>query len=407
MTANCQLKSAHSKSLRLLVTGAAGFVGWKTCELLLEAGHTVVGLDNLNPYYDIRLKEWRRDQLLAYPNFSFKEVDIEDGAALRAIFEAAARATGAPPPGIEPAGSLFPRAASHEPAPGPGAPPPSAEAAKFPPELLPASDQPLPHPDDLPASTAAPGGGAPFDAVINLGARAGVRASIEEPEVYYTTNVLGSLRLLELVREYGVGKYVLASTSSLYAGHPLPFAEDAPVNRPISPYAASKKAAEAMAFTWHHLHGIDVSVVRYFTVYGPAGRPDMSPLRFLRWIDEGTPITLYGDGSQTRDFTYIDDIARGTIAALQKVGFEIINLGGGNRPVSIREMIDTFARALGKEARIEQHPFHAADMKDTAAVIDKAHTLLGWTPTVSPETGFQRTVDWYLQHRDLVRSLNL
>lgn len=326
-----------SKSLRLLVTGVAGFVGWKTCEQLLAAGHAVTGIDNLNDYYDQSLKIWRLNELKKQPHFTFVEGDIENAALLREMIQTSA----------------------------------------------------------------------PFDAVINLAARAGVRASIETPEVYFTTNVLGSLHLLEAMREFGIRKYVLASTSSLYAGHPLPFSEDAPVNQPISPYAASKKAAEAMAYTWHHLYGIDVSVVRYFTVYGPAGRPDMSPLRFLRWIDEGTPITLYGDGSQTRDFTYIDDIARGTIAALKPVGYEIINLGGGNRPVSISEMIETFARALGKEALIEHHPFHSADMKDTAAVIDKACTLLGWSPTIPPETGFQRTVDWYHANRELVRSLNL
>lgn len=353
MTANCQLPiedpdtvgTATSKSLRLLVTGAAGFVGWKTCELLLKDGHTIVGIDHLNDYYDVRLKEWRRDQLLAYPNFSFSCIDIEDAAALHALFENSAN------------------------------------------RRLPTAN--------------------PFDAVINLAARAGVRASIEDPEVYFTTNVLGSLRLLETMRAFGVKKYVLASTSSLYAGHPLPFAEDAPVNRPISPYAASKKAAEAMAFTWHHLYQFDVSIVRYFTVYGPAGRPDMSPIRFLRWIDEGTPITLYGDGTQTRDFTYIDDIAKGTIAALRPVGYEIINLGGGNRPVSILEMIEFFSNALGKEAKIDHQPFHSADMKDTAAVIEKAQRILDWQPLVSPEEGFLKTVDWYLQHRDLVKSLVL
>ncbi len=343
MTTSPSPSSASAQTLRVLVTGAAGFVGWKTCELLLEAGHTVVGLDNLNEYYDIALKRWRCDELKKYPDFHFIEADIEDAAGLRQTFK----------------------------------------------------------------SFATEGGPPPFDAVINLAARAGVRASIEHPEVYYTTNVLGSLRLLETMRHFGVKKYVLASTSSLYAGHPLPFAEDAPVNEPISPYAASKKAAEAMAYTWHHLYQFDITVVRYFTVYGPAGRPDMSPLRFVRWIDEGTPITLYGDGSQTRDFTYIDDIARGTIAALQPVGFEIVNLGGGNRPVSIREMIDVFAAALGKPAKIDQHPFHNADMKDTAAVIEKAKRVLGWSPIVPPEEGFQKTVDWYRAHRDLVKKLEL
>lgn len=344
--------------MKILVTGAAGFVGWKTCQLLCAEGHTVVGVDNLNDYYDVSLKHWRLAQLKPLAGFTFHRVDLEDKQALRVLFEGSWEGKGAES--------------------GAGIPP-------------------MAKPEE-------PGG---FDAVINLGARAGVRASIEDPEVYYTTNVMGSLHLLELVRAFGVKKYVLASTSSLYAGHPLPFSEEQPVNRPISPYAASKKGAEAMAYTWHHLHGIDVSVVRYFTVYGPAGRPDMSPLRFIRWIDEGTPITLYGDGTQTRDFTYIDDIARGTIAALRPVGFEIINLGGGNAPISIRAMIDAFASHLGKEPVIDQQPFHDADMKDTQAVIEKARTLLGWSPTVSPEEGFRRTVEWYRANRDLVASLQL
>jgi len=323
--------------MKILLTGAAGFVGWKTVELLCAAGHEVVGIDNLNGYYDVRLKEWRLEQLKRFPRFCFEKLDIEDKEGLAQIFK----------------------------------------------------------------------GEFAFDAVINLAARAGVRASIEDPFVYYRTNVMGSLNLLEMIREYGVSKYVLASTSSLYAGQPLPFVETAPVNEPISPYASSKKAAEVMAYTWHHLYGIDVSVVRYFTVYGPAGRPDMSPIRFLRWIDEGTPIELFGDGSQTRDFTYIDDIASGTIAALKKVGFEIINLGGGNRPISINEMIEAFELHLGKKAKIDYKPFHSADMKNTQAVIDKAANLLGWEPVVMPEEGFQKTVEWYLENRDLVRSLTL
>src|SRR5690606_36020506 len=151
-----------------------------------------------------------------------------------------------------------------------------------------------------------------LDAVINLAARAGVRYSIENPHVYFSTNTQGTLNLLEAMRLRGVRKLVLASTSSLYAGAAMPFREDADTSRPLSPYAASKLAAEALAHTYHHLFEIDVSVVRYFTVYGPAGRPDMSPFRFVKWIDEGTPIRLYGDGTQTRDFTYIDDIAEGT-----------------------------------------------------------------------------------------------
>lgn len=154
---------------------------------------------------------------------------------------------------------------------------------------------------------------------------------MENPFVYLSTNASGNLNLLELCREFKINKYILASTSSLYVGQKTPFKEDLPVNTPISPYAATKKAAESMAYTYHYLYGIDVSILRYFTVYGPAGRPDMSSFRFIKWINEGLPLEIFGDGSQERDFTYVDDIARGTIKALKPLGYEIINLGG-NKP---------------------------------------------------------------------------
>ena len=174
----------------------------------------------------------------------------------------------------------------------------------------------------------------------------------------------------------GIPKFVIASTSSLYAGRPMPFTEDANVTRPISSYAATKLAAEAPSYVWHYLRGIDVSVVRYFTVYGPAGRPDMAPFRFSEWIRRGQPITLYGDGSQTRDFTFIDDIARGTLAALRPLSHEIINLGGGNTPVSINDMIHAVEQHLGKSAIIDYQTAIAADMQDTAADVSKAARLL-------------------------------
>lgn len=246
-----------------------------------------------------------------------------------------------------------------------------------------------------------------FDGVFNLAARAGVRYSMENPLVYYTTNVLGGLHLLEAMRRHGVKKYVLASTSSLYAGQAMPFREDLPVNEPISPYAASKKAAEVQAFTWHKLYGIDVSVLRYFTVYGPAGRPDMSPLRFIKWIDEGTPITLYGDGSQARDFTHVDDIAQGTVAAMKPLGYEIINLGGGNNPITIRQMIETFEKLLGKKAVIDEQPFHAADMRETWADISKAKRLLDWSPTIDFAEGMAQTVQWYLENKSWLKNIQV
>ena len=170
-----------------------------------------------------------------------------------------------------------------------------------------------------------------MNAVINLAARAGVRASVEDPWVYYQTNVVGTLNLLECCRRFDISKFVLASSSSLYGSdNPLPYREDANTDRPLSPYAASKKAAETLAYSYHHLHGIDVSVLRYFTVYGPAGRPDMAVFRFIRRIAEGEPIVVFGDGSQSRDFTYVDDIARGTVAAMKAGGVRDVQLGRGS-----------------------------------------------------------------------------
>ncbi|QYY36566.1 NAD-dependent epimerase/dehydratase family protein [Ruficoccus sp. ZRK36] len=325
-----------SKSQPILVTGAAGFIGSKTAEMLLDAGQPVVGIDNLNDYYDPQVKQYRLDQLKKREGFTFRPLDIEDLPALKTLF-----------------------------------------------------------------------GEHSFSAVINLAARAGVRYSMDNPHVYMTTNAHGTLNLLECMKERGVQKFILASTSSLYAGQPMPFVETLPVNTPISPYAASKKAAEAMAYTYHHLYGIDVSILRYFTVFGPAGRPDMSILRFIKWIDEGTPIELFGDGSQSRDFTYVDDIARGTIAALKPLGYEIINLGGGNNPVSINAMIESFEKHLGKKAVINQKPFHKADMKETWANIDKAKSLLGWEPQIDPFEGFRRSVAWHEANRDWLKTIKL
>jgi len=322
--------------MTLLITGCAGFIGARTSQLALEAGHEVVGLDNLNDYYDPRIKRHRLDQLLANEGFRFLEMDIEDGVALDRVF-----------------------AVRH------------------------------------------------FDAVINLAARAGVRASIQTPHVYMHTNTVGTLNLLERMALHGVSKFVIASTSSLYAGLPMPFREDALVTRPISPYAATKLAAEALTHVWHHLHGIDVSVVRYFTVYGPSGRPDMAPFRFSEWIRRNQPITLYGDGLQTRDFTYIDDIARGTLAALQPLGYEIINLGGGNAPISINAMISQLEENLGSTAMIDHKPAIAADMQDTSADISKASELLNWQPLTSSAEGLAQTAAWHLDNGNWLDSVEI
>lgn len=322
--------------MKILLTGCAGFIGARTAELLLDDGHHVVGIDNLNDYYDVQLKEYRLSRLRERGGFEFEAIDIEDHGALKELFRDHA-----------------------------------------------------------------------FDAVINLAARAGVRASIVDPHVYLTTNTQGALNLLQLMTTYGVPRYIMASTSSLYAGQSMPFVETADVTRPISPYAATKLAAEALAYTWHHLHGFNVAVLRYFTVFGPAGRPDMSPFRFIEWIRRGQPITLYGDGSQTRDFTYIDDIAHGSIAALGVSGYEIFNLGGGNEPLSINSMIHAIEKNLGMKALIDHQPQNNADMQDTSAEITKAKSLLDWEPTIHPIEGFKRTVAWHRENAFWLNSITL
>ena len=234
-----------------------------------------------------------------------------------------------------------------------------------------------------------------FDAVINLAARAGVRQSVENPWVYFETNVTGTLNLLELCRKHEVAKFVLASTSSLYgANNSQPFREDANTNGPLSPYAASKKAAEVLCYTYHYLYGIDITIPRYFTVYGPAGRPDTSLFRFVQWISKGVPVTVFGDGQQSRDFIYVDDIARGTVAALKPVGYEVVNLGS-DRPAVLMDTIKTIEQMLVEKANIEFQPAHTADVLATWANISKAKNLLEWQPQTTLNQGIRNLVTWY------------
>ena len=321
----------------ILVTGCAGFIGSRVVQLLCEDPTVrVVGIDNLNDYYDPVLKYYRLHCLQRLDNFEFHAVDIEDVPLLTTLFEQHA-----------------------------------------------------------------------FAAVINLAARAGVRYSLENPHVYETTNALGSLNLLSLSARFGVTKFVLASTSSLYAGHTPPYREDSPVDTPISPYAASKRAAEMMAYTFHHLYDIDVSILRYFTVYGPAGRPDMAYFRFIQSVHQRRPLIVFGDGEQSRDFTFVDDIARGTIAATRNVGFEIINLGGGNRPTTINQMIEILESQLGQKAVVEYRAAHAADMATTQADASKADRLLDWRAVVSLEDGLKACVDWYLENVEWSSQISL
>lgn len=320
-----------------LVTGTAGFIASKVAELLLAAGHTVVGVDNLNEAYDVRLKEWRLKQIQDHPHFTFKPVDVTDLGELRPLFQA-------------------------------------------------------PEP--------------PFDAVINLAAWAGVRRSVKDPWIYLDTNAKGTLNLLELCRHHRIEKFVLASTSSLYGkDNPMPYREDQDTSRPLSPYAASKKAAEAMCYTYHYLYDLDVTVFRYFTVYGPAGRPDMSLFRFTQWIIEGRPVTIYGDGSQKRDFTFVDDIARGTIAGLKPLSYEVINLGS-DTPVMLMDTIREIESLTGREANLVYEPSHPADVYATWADISKAERLLGWRPQTSYQEGIAALVRWYKNNRGWAKDIS-
>jgi UDP-glucuronate 4-epimerase len=244
-----------------------------------------------------------------------------------------------------------------------------------------------------------------FDAVINLAARAGVRSSVENPWVYLESNTTGTLNMLELCRRTGTQKFLLASTSSIYGEDPpYPTPETASSDRPLQPYAASKKGAEALAHAYHYLHKIDVSVVRYFTVYGPAGRPDLALFRFTQWIKEGRPVQVYGDGEQSRGFTYLDDIARGTIQALKPLGYEIINLGG-HEVITINDLITLIEDVVGKKAIVEHGPAVLADMRSNWADVRKAGELLGWEPQVDLREGVKRLAEWYEAERSWAKDV--
>ncbi len=314
-----------------LVTGAAGFIGSRLSEMLIEQGHTVTGVDNLNNAYDVRMKEYRLRKLQVLPGFSFQKLDISDRRAV----------------------------------------------------------------ESLPA----------YDAVINMAARAGVRDSVADPWAFLETNLTGSLNLLELARQRGIKKFVQASTAGIYGSNPpLPTPETAELDHPLQPYAASKKSVEVLCHAYHFMHDLDVTIFRYFTVYGPAGRPDMVMFRFAKWISEGQPVHLFGTGEQSRGFTYLDDIVRGTILGLQPLGYETINLGG-HETISINKMIVMLEELIGKKARVVQHPAYRADILANWADIGKARRLLGWEPQLDLINGMERLVDWYRAERSWARNI--
>jgi len=241
-------------------------------------------------------------------------------------------------------------------------------------------------------------GGMAFDQVIHLAARAGVRPSLDQPALYQRVNVEGTVNVLEAARERGVKKITIASSSSVYGvNSKVPFSEDDPIFRAISPYAASKLACEALGHTYHHVYGMDICLLRFFTVYGPRQRPDLAIHKFARLMAEDRPIPVFGDGTTARDYTYIDDTVDGVIAATEReFGHEIINLGE-SQTVELNRLIELLEDALGVKAQVDRQPLQPGDVPITYANIDKARRLLGYDPQVKIETGIPRFAEWFRQ----------
>ena len=309
--------------MKVLITGAAGFIGSHLCERLLDDGWKIVGVDNFDDFYDPQIKRRNIADCLKNKNFQLVEADIRDRAAM----------------------------------------------------------------DDT------VGNG--IDIIVHLAARAGVRPSIAQPLLYADVNVNGTMALLEAAKKHNVGKFIFGSSSSVYGNNEkVPFSEDDNVDFPISPYAATKKAGELICHTYHHLYGISVTCLRYFTVYGPRQRPDLAIHKFARLMEEGKPISIYGDGTMSRDFTYIDDIIDGTVAAMEKcAGFNIYNLGE-SRPITVNDLVAAIEKALGKKAIKKYVPPQPGDVERTYADVTKAVNELGYNPSTDISDGLARFVAW-------------
>ncbi|MGC3982228.1 MAG: NAD-dependent epimerase [Steroidobacteraceae bacterium] len=332
--------------MKVLLTGAAGFIGMHTAKLLLARGDEVVGLDNLNDYYEVSLKEARLQQLQAYANFRFVKMDLADRAGIAGLF---------------------------------------------------AQEK--------------------FQRVINLAAQAGVRYSIQNPLAYIDSNVLGFANILEGCRHHGVEHLVYASTSSVYgANTQMPFVVTQNVDHPLSFYAATKKANELMAHTYAHLYQLPVTGLRFFTVYGPWGRPDMALFLFTKNILAGKPIDVFNHGHHRRDFTYVADIANGVVRALDRIAqpnpdwdgkqpdpstssapYRLYNIGN-NAPVELMQYIQVLEQCLGKKAELNLVPLQAGDVPDTYADVEALVRDVGYRPATSVQEGIKRFVDWYLAY---------
>ena len=323
----------HPHGMRVLVTGAAGFIGSHVCERLIDDGHAVWGLDNFDTFYDPAIKRRNLRRVLEHPRMRLVEGDIRDEVLLNGLFDSI-----------------------------------------------------------------------PFDLVIHLAARAGVRPSIDQPGLCFDVNVTGTLRLLEAMRRHHVLRLVFASSSSVYGSRDAvngAFEESDPACAPISPYAASKRTGELLCHTWHHLSGLSVHSLRFFTVYGPRQRPDLAINKFARLMRDGERIPMYGDGSSSRDYTYIDDVVEGikrsgdllAEAPASEPVFEILNLGGG-RAVRLDELIEALGRAMGVTPRITRKPDQPGDVPLTLADARRVESVLGFRPQTDFDEGIRRFVEW-------------
>lgn len=319
----------HTGYKKVLVTGGAGFIGSSVAEYLLARGDDVVIVDEMNDYYDVKIKENNLRLLReAYPDegrLKIYKADICDEDILSGIFE---------------------------------------------------TEKP--------------------EWVCHMAARAGVRPSIQDPYIYIHSNIKGTTHLMELSAKHGVKNFVFASSSSVYGGSKSTFfSEDEVVDNPVSPYAASKKACELLAYTYHHLYNLNVSGLRFFTVYGPRGRPDMAPFKFIDRVSRGVEIQQFGDGSSSRDYTYISDIVDGVVRAVDRPHkYEVFNLGKGSG-TSLKEFIDLVQKHTNKKACIKVMPDQPGDVPYTCADVSKAQAMLGYKSKVPFEEGIRRTVKWY------------
>ena len=315
--------------MKILITGAAGFIASHVADMLLKRGDKIIAIDNFNNYYSQKSKRSNIKQAESHKNYTLFEADILDTEKIRSIFRQTAP-----------------------------------------------------------------------DKVIHLAARAGVRPSLENPQLYADINIKGTINILELSHEFSIKNFIFGSSSSVYGSNKkIPFKETDPVDNPISPYAATKRAGELLCYTYHHLYNLNISCMRFFTVYGERGRPDMAPYKFTKAINEGKEITMYGNGTTQRDYTYVADIARGIIAALDKNhSYEIFNLGN-SKTVQLKELIETIEDAVGKKAKIKQQPIQPGDVTITYADLTKSKKLLSYNSKTSIDEGIKNFVKWYKEER--------